>query len=365
MRSVYRAILGIGLVTFSCLASGPLVKGAEPATTEDNKVLVLPFHALNSSEYQQWLGRSIQQSLAADLVSAAPGRVISSDAEAKDAAAATDIGKKEGARYVIFGSFATVDQTLRVTGEMVDVSSGKTVTGLKATGSVRDVFRLEDQLAGEVRQPLGLAPAAQPMPQVIYGPVTTPQSAPTDEYYQAYGQQQPSYYYSQPANYYYNYYGSPYDYGYGPYYGWGWGWPFWWGGAIFISSGSDHHHHHDDFHDHGHFDHASHFHSTTTGVGVGTLHAGAGAFQGGVSGFQGGVSGFQGGVSGFQGGASGFQGGVGTFHGGVGTFHGGVGTFHGGVGAFHGGMAPRMGGFHGGMGGGARMGGMGAAGGHR
>ena len=353
MRSVHRAILGIGLVTFSCLTSGSLVKAADSTTAPDNKILVLPFHALNSSEYQQWLGRSIQQSLVADLTVAAPGRVLSKDAEAKDAADAADVGHREGARYVVFGNFATVEQTLRVTGELVDVSNGKTVTGLKATGSVKDVFRLEDELAGEVRQPLALGSGAQQMPQVIYGPVTAPQSAPANDYYQTYGAQQPSYYYYPPQsdNYYYNYYGTPsYDYGYAPY-GWGsWYSPFWWGGVVFVSPGFGFHHHHRDFDHDGDFDdHGSHVRFGTTGVGVGTLHAGVGTNFSGVGTNFGGVSAFHGGVS--------------AFHGGVSTFHGSTGTFHGGAGTFH--AAPRMGGgfhsFGGGFSGGARTGSAGGA----
>jgi TolB-like protein len=252
MRNVFRAIVTslLGL-TFIQTGTTPARAQVAPASGPAEKILVLPFTGLNPSEYQSWLGRSIQQSLLADLTLAAPSRVASADVEAKDAAAAIDAGRKAGARYVVFGSFATADHDLRLTGQVLDVSSGQPVAPLKATGDVHDVFHLEDQIAAEIRQPLALGPmpAAQEPVAVANGPYPAPttgvtvQPPPSNEYY--------STYVNPPANNYYNnyYYSNPYP----SYYDSGWSYPWYGLGFGFVSTpfffGHHHFREHEGFHD--------------------------------------------------------------------------------------------------------------------
>ena len=339
MRYTLRTLAGIVCVaSLSGLVIAPLVRAEGPATApavDQGKILVLPFTALNKAESQAWLGRSIQQSLLADLTVVAPARATAADTEVNDASAAIDVGRRAAATYVVLGAFATVNQELRVTGQLLDVTTGKAVAGLKATGPATDVFRLEDQLAAQIRRALALGPPSLPSPaaqgpavaqsEPAYGPLRVEGQLPADEYYQAYA--------NPPAQnqYYYNtyYYQNPYSY---PAYDWG-GWYPWWGfgGVVFFD---------EDFGSHGRnsrdFDRdfdvrawhgANRPLAGAPGVGVGTLHAGAGTLHAGV----------------------------GTLHAGAGAFHAGAGTFHGGMG-----MAAR-GGFGGGRAGGAARGG----GGHR
>ena len=304
----------LGLVVASPLrAEGPTTAPA----ADHGKILVLPFASLNRTDSQAWLGRSIQQSLVADLTVVAPARATAGDAEANDTDAALDAGRRAGAAYVVFGSFASVNQALRVTGQVLDVSAGKPVTGLKATGAADEVFRLEDQLATEIRRGLGLGPTTPPAPatqaptaetQAPYGPLSVETPMSPDEYYSNYA--------NPPVQnqYYYNsyYYQNPYSY---PGYDGAWDYPWWgFGGVLFFG---------DDFGRHGrHFrDFDRDFNGrgrqfadrSVPGVGAGTLHAGAGTFHAGA----------------------------GTFHAGAGTFHAGAGTFHGGGGAAHGGGGHR------------------------
>src|SRR5437588_10530387 len=129
-------------------------RAADPADRPEGKVLVLPFTAVNPQDSQAWLGKSVQQSLLADLTVVAPSRVTSSSTPAADLNAAVDAGKKADARYVVFGSFTTLDSAVRITGQLVDVQKGDPIGGLKATGSTRDIFRVEDALAMQVKQRL-------------------------------------------------------------------------------------------------------------------------------------------------------------------------------------------------------------------
>ena len=220
--------------------------GAGPTTApalNNGPILVLPFTALNKSEYQPWLGRAVQQSLLADLTTAAPTRMASADDEARDAATALAAGRKAHAAYVVYGSFATAGQDLRVTGQVLDVATGHPMAGIKATGPVGNVFQLEDQLAVQVRQRLALAPEPGYQPQ----PATTPDEAADQLAPPEYGQPNagPQVYYPQEYGPAYPDYGYP-DLGYGAYpgyYGYGYGYP-WYGGVV-INEGFGRRHFHD------------------------------------------------------------------------------------------------------------------------
>jgi TolB-like protein len=215
------------------LAIAPTTYAADkpPVTTATKaKVLLLPFVELNKSEPQPWLGKSIQQSILADLILVAPGRVVDADTEAADANTALEAGHKAGARYVVHGSFVTAGQDLRVTGEVLDVNTGRAVTALKVTGSATNLFVLEDELADQIRRRLTLAPPQRKLAAVATVPVFTgvriqPQAvdpyraayvAPTEYQSPARAQMEYNYYYSSP---YAGYFATPY-----------WGW-FWLGGV--------------------------------------------------------------------------------------------------------------------------------------
>src|SRR5437588_1865473 len=74
-------------------------RAADVKPVEPGKVLVLPFTAANPSDAQAWIGKSVQQSLLADLTAESPGGATSSDTPAKDADDAIAVGKKAGAHY--------------------------------------------------------------------------------------------------------------------------------------------------------------------------------------------------------------------------------------------------------------------------
>jgi TolB-like protein len=123
---------------------------AEPA----NKVLVLPFAPANPADSQLWAGHSLQQSLAADISATGSAQVQSGTTVASDMDAALAAGIAAGAKYVVFGSFASSGSELRVTGQIVDVTRHESVGALKVTGPVQDLFKLEDVIGAQARQTL-------------------------------------------------------------------------------------------------------------------------------------------------------------------------------------------------------------------
>jgi TolB-like protein len=233
-----------GWILFAAGPMLPVCHGEAVAEVASGKVLVLPFVSLNQAEFQPWLGRSIQQSVLADLMMSAPGRALSGDVAAKDADAALDAARTAGAQYVVRGNYVSAGDDVRVTGEVLDVNTAKAVGALKATGPFNNVFAIEDELAAQIRSRVGMRPAAGPLtpaPEPVQ-PMQPLQVQPgsANPYEQAYGT--PAQY--APSSIEYNYYYSdPYS-DYVPsldsYYGWGW--PGWGLGVAYIYYPGRYHH---------------------------------------------------------------------------------------------------------------------------
>ena len=188
-------------VSTAPVALAPATSSPAPATATNplddprliaGKILVLRFEAVNPNEANPWIGKSIQESLAADLLSLAPDRVVSADQAVPNVEAALSAAKQYNARYVIAGGFVTSNGVLRVTGQLLDTISGGAVSGLKATGDPTRVFQMEDTLAAQVkgqlfpdsllaasRPPAAPAQAApQPAPDVMQPAAGALQPAP-------------------------------------------------------------------------------------------------------------------------------------------------------------------------------------------
>ena len=149
------------ICTLPALAAAPPADGAEVegAAAQQEKILVLPFAPLAASDNEAWRARSLQQTLLADLRTAAPGRVMSGEAATADVAGAVAAGRQASARYVVTGTFAVNPPDVRVTAQVVDVQTGQAVHTYRVTGSARDAFQLEDDLASKLREGLGLGRA--------------------------------------------------------------------------------------------------------------------------------------------------------------------------------------------------------------
>src|SRR5438270_8792310 len=109
----------------------------EPGTVPS--VLVLPFESPGGAD--QWIGRGVQQDLLTDLSQGTTARVIApADLPAAvDSVTARDAAQKVGASIVVFGQVQKAGTTLRMTGQVVDVTSGKSLGNLKATGPADDL----------------------------------------------------------------------------------------------------------------------------------------------------------------------------------------------------------------------------------
>ena len=252
------------------VAVGAANTAAVAPVPADARIAVLPFTPNNPQAGNEWIGKSIQQSLSADLLKAAPGRVRTADTAANTSADAAAAGRQLGADYVVFGTYTSADASLRIIGQVVDCSTGNAVTALKVTGKLGDVFVLEDNLSRQASTALLSQTAAPAGPdytvrevpddntfsQTYYPPngaATPPQSSTgyaypppstaDQQYQQTYVTQPSSVYYSYPVYSYpyysYPYYAYPYSYGYPSIYlGFGYyGGRYCYGGRYYCGSG--------------------------------------------------------------------------------------------------------------------------------
>ncbi len=141
------------------------------AATGRSTVLVLPFEVIGEDATNRaWLGRAVQQNLLAELSRVQTLQPVSTSAPAS-ATSPQGLSSTVPARFVISGTVQSVGNDLRITGQIFDASTQTVLTGLKATGSSRELFSMQDTLATQASRALPQPVAKQP----AVAPVTAPQ----------------------------------------------------------------------------------------------------------------------------------------------------------------------------------------------
>jgi TolB-like protein len=238
---------------------------AQPATAPSSVppplVLFVPLKQLSDTGGHDWVAAAIEENLVSEASRAGDiTKTLDPSQSTSNTAAAVRAGHDAGANIVVFGSYQIVEDQLRVNAQAVDVSSGQMIAPITATGNMRDLFKIEDVLADQLRPALPRTGAAT-MPQMVYGnsntnpydAIANPNQQPqtqgiypynnmTPDNTQAYPDGYPvnTYPYTASPYYYpaYSDYGYPYYYGYPsyyPYYGGYYGPAFY--GGIYIGRG--------------------------------------------------------------------------------------------------------------------------------
>ncbi len=129
--------------------SRPLIIESPP------RVMVLPFVPTGDANSYAWVGEGIQQSLLTEVsrpgmtaftIPATQSSTVTGDPVAAAASA--------GATVVVYGNFQINSGDIRMTGQVMDVATHKTIGALIATGSLHDLFKLEDALGDQLRRSL-------------------------------------------------------------------------------------------------------------------------------------------------------------------------------------------------------------------
>jgi TolB-like protein len=282
-RSIKTAL--VGLLLLSPVAYGQAeILGVEPADAPApadaqapaaplprTPVLLLPFAQTAGDDARGWVGPAVYENLAGEMREAGftlaqlPIDGPVQLAPAVDVREAQRLGVAARADLVVFGGYRSVENELRINGQVIDVATGRTVAELRAAGALRDKFMLEEMLLEQIDAAVRdhARPATQPGDLVDARPLDparpetipaddlpyTPDTAPAEPpYIESPGSWYPDYTYApttvyEPATVVYPEVYTSYSFFYG-YYPYRYYYPYW----------RRHHHHHDDHH-HGH----SHF----------------------------------------------------------------------------------------------------------
>jgi TolB-like protein len=161
----------LGLIAHAEPTTQPVSTPA-PATPPTCDVYLVPFSALGDNSLD-WAGKAVSENLLTDL--ARKGfHPLASDKPLSNADA-TAAGKAVNAKFMITGTYQSVDLQVRFTGQIVDLNTGNVIGGLSVTGAPRDLFALEDSLSAQAinhlaTSQLAAAKPAAPLPAAMKQP---------------------------------------------------------------------------------------------------------------------------------------------------------------------------------------------------
>lgn len=218
------------------LVAGALLTAAAWASAATT-VVVLPFSGSTPDPARDaWIGPAVQQNMIVMLAQSADLRPMAYQGKIAgliDPQTAARAATASQAKVAVYGTYEVVGEQVRLRAQVVDAATGQSVATAQARGGLREMLRLEDQLAEQTRGQIG-TPAATASVQT---PPATPQVQTTGTFY---SQPAPSLtYYPSDYGYYSSYpYYSYYSYSY-PYYYPSFGLGYYWGGYY----GHRYHHH--------------------------------------------------------------------------------------------------------------------------
>jgi TolB-like protein len=151
------------------------------AAADEGGVVVAPFEPVTEIQGNNWIGRAIQQNLLMELGRGKLWTAAGTAKAVKDAEQAKQAGQDGRAAYVVYGSYQVVDSSLRITGQILHLESNKIVGGLKTTGTMRDLFAMEDDIAEQARRILGREASRKTAEKNPPAPLTAATPTPTLE----------------------------------------------------------------------------------------------------------------------------------------------------------------------------------------
>jgi TolB-like protein len=142
---------------------------ALPARAADREpVAVMPFKNLNADAKLDWLRVGIAETMISDLrrsgvaiverdqLDRALAEIALQDEGGAEASTAARVGKLVGARTVVVGGYQRAGKQVRITARFVTVETGVVRDTAKATGPLKRIFRLQDEITTKL---IGRKPA--------------------------------------------------------------------------------------------------------------------------------------------------------------------------------------------------------------
>ena len=126
-------------------------------------VAVMPFSNITGDPNDAWIGAGIAETLMADLQRANGFTVIDPEfvigamhamgltaRTSNGDAALLAVTRRMGAQWMIIGGYQRLGDQIRITGRLVEVQTGLVARAAKVDGALGELFRLQDQIVGEL-----------------------------------------------------------------------------------------------------------------------------------------------------------------------------------------------------------------------
>ena len=122
-------------------------------------IAILPFANLSTDPGNAYLADGLTDEITADLAGVRTLRVVSRRSAMRFTTTSRDaraIAAELGVRYLIEGSVRRAGDRLRITAQLIDASTDRTIWADKYAGSVSDVFEMQERLARTIVDALAL-----------------------------------------------------------------------------------------------------------------------------------------------------------------------------------------------------------------
>jgi len=143
-RLLFLSAITVGISSYA------RAQATEPKDADATTIVILRFET--PGDNGDWIGRAAQEDLATELTRDTSARVKAPfDSKAvSDLDSAIKRGQDAHATHIVFGQAQSMDGTVRLSGQVVDVATKKPLGTLKITGPRLSLFDLEDALARQV-----------------------------------------------------------------------------------------------------------------------------------------------------------------------------------------------------------------------
>jgi TolB-like protein/tetratricopeptide (TPR) repeat protein len=129
------------------------VEGAAPALPDKPSIVVMPFANLSGDPQHDYFADGVVEDIITSLSRIRWLFVIARNSSFAYKGRAVDVkqvGRDLGVRYVLEGSIRKAGNRIRITGQLIDATTGIHLWADRFDSSVEDVFELQDQLTGSV-----------------------------------------------------------------------------------------------------------------------------------------------------------------------------------------------------------------------
>ncbi len=131
----------------------PTADGPELALPNQPSIAVLPFQNMTGDATQEYFADGVVEEITTALSRFRSLFVIARNSSFTYKARSVDVkqvGRELGVRYVLEGSVRKAGDRLRITGQLIDASTGAHLWADRFDGSLEDVFDLQDRIAASV-----------------------------------------------------------------------------------------------------------------------------------------------------------------------------------------------------------------------